>query len=37
MIVDDELSSEAEDAEVDSMDEISVAESGTDSDQSKAT
>ena len=36
-VVDDELSSEAEDAEVDSVDEISVTESGTDSDQSEAT
>ena len=30
-VVDDELSSEAEDAGVDSMDEISVTQSGTDS------
>ena len=36
-VADDELSSEAEDAEVDSVDEISVTESGTDSDGSKAT
>ena len=36
-VADDELSSEAEDVEVNSVDEISVTESGTDSDRSKAT
>ena len=35
-VADDELSSEAEDAEVDSVDEISVTESGTDSNRSEA-
>ena len=35
-VVDDELSSEAEDAELDSVDEISITESGADSDQSEA-
>ena len=36
-MADDELSSEAEEAEVESVDEISVAESETDSDGSEAT